>query len=47
VSPLAIAVMVVVCGVVWGGFAVLLTVALRREARRAAADRAVVRKREP
>lgn len=33
-SGLAIAVMVVVCGVVWGGLAVLLTFALTRDARR-------------
>lgn len=33
-SALALAVMVVVCGVVWGGFAVLLVLALRREGSR-------------
>lgn len=30
-SGLAIAVMVVVCGIVWGGFAALLALALRHE----------------
>lgn len=30
-SGLAVAVMVAVCGVVWGGFALLLVLALRRE----------------
>lgn len=35
-SGIAIAVMVVVCGLVWGGFAVLLVLALRREGSRRA-----------
>ncbi|HEX2254337.1 MAG TPA: MetS family NSS transporter small subunit [Thermoanaerobaculia bacterium] len=30
-SPLAVVVMVLVCGTVWGGFALLLTRAVRRE----------------
>jgi hypothetical protein len=47
VSPLAIAVMVVVCGVVWGGFAVLLTVALRRESRRGDDAGATGREQQP
>jgi hypothetical protein len=34
VSALALAVMVAVCAVVWGGFAVLLVLALRREGSR-------------
>jgi hypothetical protein len=37
VSGLAVAVMVAVCGVVWGGFAVLLALALRREGGRRSA----------
>lgn len=37
-SGLAVAVMVAVCGVVWGGFAVLLALALRREGARRPAD---------
>jgi hypothetical protein len=36
VSGIAVAVMVAVCGVVWGGFAVLLALALRREGSRGA-----------
>lgn len=35
-SGIAIAVMVAVCGLVWGGFAVLLVLALRREGSRRA-----------
>lgn len=35
-SGIAIAVMVAVCGLVWGGFAVLLVLALRREGGRGA-----------
>jgi hypothetical protein len=31
VSGVAVAVMVAVCGLVWGGFGVLLVLALRRE----------------
>jgi hypothetical protein len=34
VSGLAVAVMVAVCGLVWGGFGVLLALALRREGSR-------------
>lgn len=30
-SAVAVASMVVICGLVWGGFAVLLTTAVRRE----------------
>ncbi|HEX6203556.1 MAG TPA: hypothetical protein VF100_11180 [Thermoanaerobaculia bacterium] len=33
-SGLAVAVMVVVCGLVWGGFALLLALALRHEGAR-------------
>lgn len=33
-SGLAVAVMVAVCGLVWGGFGVLLVLALRREGSR-------------
>jgi hypothetical protein len=36
VSGIAVAVMVAVCGVVWGGFGVLLVLALRREGHRGA-----------
>lgn len=35
-SGVAVAVMVAVCGVVWGGFGVLLVLALRREGSRRA-----------
>lgn len=35
-SGIAVAVMIVVCGVVWGGFGVLLALALRREGGRGA-----------
>jgi hypothetical protein len=34
VTPLAWGVMVVICGLVWGGFAALLTRASRAEARK-------------
>lgn len=33
-SPLSLGTMVVVCGLVWGSFAILLAYALTREARR-------------
>ncbi len=37
-SPLAVTVMVLVCGTVWGGFAVLLRLALRREGGKSASE---------
>jgi hypothetical protein len=35
-SALALAMMVAICGLVWGGFGVFLTLALRHEGRRTA-----------
>ena len=34
-SGLAVFVMIVICGIVWGGFAVLIALAVRKEAAKA------------